>query len=108
MSHPAFGNYQPPKHSHTAKPRTNCKPQSDLYSSGSVIDNQTRSSLINPNHGADMTNLTTAFDALLKRHEAAPTKPFSLDTADEFLKEAYRIVRARPVCRFFLRWASPS
>jgi hypothetical protein len=44
-----------------------------------------------------MTNLTTAFDALLKRHEAAPTKPFSLDTADEFLKEAYRIVRARPV-----------
>jgi hypothetical protein len=40
-----------------------------------------------------MANLTTEFDALLKGHEAAPTKPFSPDTADEFLKEAYRIVR---------------
>lgn len=39
-----------------------------------------------------MANLTTAFDALLQGHEAGPTKPFSVDTADEFLKEAYRIV----------------
>lgn len=39
-----------------------------------------------------MANLTTAFNALLKGHEAPPTKPFSFDTADEFLKEAYRIV----------------
>jgi hypothetical protein len=39
-----------------------------------------------------MANLTSAFDALLKSHEAPSTKPFSLDTADEFLKEAYRIV----------------
>ncbi|KAK3306435.1 uncharacterized protein B0T15DRAFT_483809 [Chaetomium strumarium] len=38
-----------------------------------------------------MANLTTEFDALLKGHQAAPTKPFSPDTADEFLKEAYRI-----------------
>ncbi|KAL2138059.1 hypothetical protein VTI28DRAFT_7560 [Corynascus sepedonium] len=38
-----------------------------------------------------MANLTTAFNALLKGHEAPPTKPFSFDTADEFLKEAYRI-----------------
>ncbi|KAK4130622.1 hypothetical protein BT67DRAFT_452254 [Trichocladium antarcticum] len=38
-----------------------------------------------------MANLTTAFDTLLKGHEAAPTKSFSPDTADEFLKEAYRI-----------------
>ncbi|KAK4152057.1 hypothetical protein C8A00DRAFT_35277 [Chaetomidium leptoderma] len=38
-----------------------------------------------------MTNLTVAFDALLKGHEAPSTKAFSLDTADEFLKEAYRI-----------------
>ncbi|KAK3902080.1 hypothetical protein C8A05DRAFT_34236 [Staphylotrichum tortipilum] len=38
-----------------------------------------------------MANLTTAFNALLKGREAPPTKPFSLDTADEFLKEAYRI-----------------
>lgn len=41
-----------------------------------------------------MANLTTAFDALLKSREAAPTKPFGPDTADEFLKEAYRIVRS--------------
>ncbi|KAG7288221.1 hypothetical protein NEMBOFW57_007751 [Staphylotrichum longicolle] len=38
-----------------------------------------------------MSNLTAAFNALLKGHEAPPTKAFSLDTADEFLKEAYRI-----------------
>ncbi|KAK4121616.1 hypothetical protein N657DRAFT_647796 [Parathielavia appendiculata] len=38
-----------------------------------------------------MANLTSTFDALLKGHEVPPTKPFSLDTADEFLKEAYRI-----------------
>ncbi|KAL2133123.1 hypothetical protein VTI74DRAFT_2855 [Chaetomium olivicolor] len=38
-----------------------------------------------------MADLTTAFNALLKGHEAAPTKPFSPDTADAFLKEAYRI-----------------
>jgi hypothetical protein len=39
-----------------------------------------------------MADLTTAFNALLKDHEAAPTRRFSVDTADEFLKEAYRIV----------------
>ncbi|KAK4146546.1 uncharacterized protein C8A04DRAFT_34755 [Dichotomopilus funicola] len=38
-----------------------------------------------------MANLTTAFDAFLQGHEVPPTKPFSVDTADEFLKEAYRI-----------------
>ncbi|AEO55621.1 hypothetical protein MYCTH_2299642 [Thermothelomyces thermophilus ATCC 42464] len=38
-----------------------------------------------------MANLTTAFNSLLEGHEAPPTKSFSLDTADEFLKEAYRI-----------------
>ncbi|KAH6856977.1 hypothetical protein B0I37DRAFT_299946 [Chaetomium sp. MPI-CAGE-AT-0009] len=38
-----------------------------------------------------MADLTTAFNALLKGHEAPPTKSFGLDTADEFLKEAYRI-----------------
>ncbi len=41
---------------------------------------------------SNMANLTTSFNALLKGHESPPTKPFSLDTADEFLKEAYRIV----------------
>lgn len=40
-----------------------------------------------------MANLTASFDTLLKGHEAPCTKSFSLDTADEFLKEAYRIVR---------------
>ncbi|EGS21295.1 uncharacterized protein CTHT_0031490 [Thermochaetoides thermophila DSM 1495] len=39
----------------------------------------------------DMTNLTSDFDALLRGHQAAPTKPFDADTTDEFLKEAYRI-----------------
>ncbi|KAK0666463.1 hypothetical protein QBC41DRAFT_325642 [Cercophora samala] len=39
----------------------------------------------------DMADLTTAFNALLKGREAPPTRPFSLDTADEFLKEAHRI-----------------
>ena len=39
-----------------------------------------------------MADLTTTFNTLLKGHEAPPTKPFSADTADEFLKEAYRIV----------------
>lgn len=43
---------------------------------------------------ANMANLKTVFDTLLKGHEAAPTKSFSPDTADEFLKEAYRIVRS--------------
>lgn len=43
-----------------------------------------------------MADLTTAFNALLKGHEAPPTKSFGIDTADEFLKEAYRIVR--PPC----------
>ncbi|KAJ4300633.1 hypothetical protein N0V88_003318 [Collariella sp. IMI 366227] len=38
-----------------------------------------------------MADLTTAFNALLEGREAPPTKPFSSDTADEFLKEAYRI-----------------
>lgn len=43
-----------------------------------------------------MANLTTEFNALLKGHEAKPTKAFSPETADEFLKEAYRIVRSSP------------
>ncbi|KAK4097400.1 hypothetical protein N658DRAFT_500464 [Parathielavia hyrcaniae] len=38
-----------------------------------------------------MANLTSTFNGLLKSHEVPPTKPFSLETADEFLKEAYRI-----------------
>ncbi|KAL1841172.1 hypothetical protein VTJ49DRAFT_7341 [Mycothermus thermophilus] len=38
-----------------------------------------------------MANLTTEFNSLLKGREAKPTKPFALETADEFLKEAYRI-----------------
>ncbi|KAK4198353.1 syntaxin-18 [Triangularia verruculosa] len=38
-----------------------------------------------------MADLTTTFNALLKGHEAPPTKSFNLDTADEFLKEAHRI-----------------
>lgn len=44
---------------------------------------------------AHMADLTTAFNALLKGREAPPTKPFNLDTADEFLKEAHRIVCLR-------------
>lgn len=39
-----------------------------------------------------MANLTSTFNELLKGHDAPPMKPFSTDTADEFLKEAYRIV----------------
>jgi hypothetical protein len=39
-----------------------------------------------------MANLTAAFNGLLEGHDSSPTKTFSLDTADEFLKEAYRIV----------------
>ncbi|KAK0621720.1 hypothetical protein B0T17DRAFT_493823 [Bombardia bombarda] len=39
-----------------------------------------------------MADLTTAFNGLLKRHEAPPTRPFNLDmAADEFLKDAHRI-----------------
>ncbi|KAL2267848.1 hypothetical protein VTJ83DRAFT_5125 [Remersonia thermophila] len=40
-----------------------------------------------------MANLTTEFNTLLKGREAKPTntKPFAVETADEFLKEAYRI-----------------
>ncbi|KAK3943258.1 hypothetical protein QBC46DRAFT_44008 [Diplogelasinospora grovesii] len=39
-----------------------------------------------------MADLTSAFNALLKAHEAPPTrKRFSVDEIDEFLKEAYRI-----------------
>lgn len=40
-----------------------------------------------------MADLTASFNSLLKGHEAPSTRAFSLDTADEFLKEAYRIVR---------------
>lgn len=95
-----FGSHQPPQ------PQT-ATPHSDLYSS--VIDNETDTFTASapskqPNHGTDMTNLTTAFDALLKRHEAAPTKSFSLDTADEFLKEAHRIVRAFPCPSYSYVW----
>lgn len=39
-----------------------------------------------------MADLTSTFNGLLKGHDAPPTKPFTTDTADEFLKEAYRIV----------------
>ncbi|GAB1318587.1 SNARE-complex protein Syntaxin-18 N-terminal domain-containing protein [Madurella fahalii] len=38
-----------------------------------------------------MADLTASFNGLLKSHEAPSTKAFSLHTADEFLKEAYRI-----------------
>ncbi|KAK3956592.1 hypothetical protein QBC32DRAFT_330417 [Pseudoneurospora amorphoporcata] len=39
-----------------------------------------------------MANLTSTFNELLKGHDAPPTKPFTTAaTADEFLKEAYRI-----------------
>ncbi|KAK3318035.1 hypothetical protein B0H66DRAFT_532542 [Apodospora peruviana] len=38
-----------------------------------------------------MADLTTTFDSLLKQREAPPTKRFGTNTADEFLKEAYRI-----------------
>ncbi|KAL0472619.1 snare-complex protein syntaxin-18 N-terminus domain-containing protein [Neurospora intermedia] len=38
-----------------------------------------------------MADLTSTFNGLLKGHDAPPTKPFTTDTADEFLKEAYRI-----------------
>ncbi|KAK3389490.1 hypothetical protein B0H63DRAFT_99790 [Podospora didyma] len=38
-----------------------------------------------------MADLTKVFDGLLKGHEAAPTKRPSTETADEFLKQAYRI-----------------
>ena len=49
-----------------------------------------------------MANLTVTFNGLLKGHEAPPTRALDLDTADEFLKEAYRIV-SMPVC-FVLAW----
>lgn len=39
-----------------------------------------------------MADLSSTFNELLKGHDAPPTKPFTTDTADEFLKEAYRIV----------------
>ncbi|KAI1090300.1 hypothetical protein F5B19DRAFT_464114 [Rostrohypoxylon terebratum] len=39
-----------------------------------------------------MTDLTPVFNGFLKQHEASVTKrSFSLDTLDDFLKEAYRI-----------------
>ncbi|KAK0641999.1 hypothetical protein B0T16DRAFT_462023 [Cercophora newfieldiana] len=38
-----------------------------------------------------MADLTSDFNTLLKGHEAPPTKPYTLTTADEFLNEAYRI-----------------
>ncbi len=41
-----------------------------------------------------MADLIITFNGLLKEREASPIgkKPFDLDTIDEFLKEAYRIV----------------
>ena len=41
-----------------------------------------------------MTDITPAFNGILKGHEAAPArrKSFSIDNLDEFLKEAYKIV----------------
>ncbi|KAK7996705.1 D-lactate dehydrogenase [Apiospora arundinis] len=42
-----------------------------------------------------MTDLTPLFDTLLSQHKAAPTKrAFSVDSLDEFLKEAYKINQA--------------
>ncbi|KAK3991019.1 hypothetical protein QBC44DRAFT_324063 [Cladorrhinum sp. PSN332] len=38
-----------------------------------------------------MADLTTTFNTILKGHECSPTKQFTTNTADEFLKEAYRI-----------------
>jgi len=44
-----------------------------------------------------MLDLTPEFNALLKGHEARPTSgSYSPDQIDEFLKEAYRIVRLAP------------
>lgn len=41
-----------------------------------------------------MSDLTPSFNLLLKKHEAPAAKAsFNLDQIDEFLKEAYRIVR---------------
>jgi syntaxin 18 len=44
-----------------------------------------------------MSDLTPVLNELLKSHDARPTtRPsLSLKTIDEFLKEAYRIVRLR-------------
>ena len=46
-----------------------------------------------------MADLTKTFDSLLKGREAAPTKRPSTETADEFLKQAYRIVSGDPTSR---------
>jgi hypothetical protein len=44
-----------------------------------------------------MSDLTPAFNLLLKKHEAPAAKAgFNLEQVDEFLKEAYRIVRTPP------------
>jgi hypothetical protein len=39
-----------------------------------------------------MSDLTRAFNAILKAHEVHVDGSYSLDKVDEFLKEAYRIV----------------
>lgn len=45
-----------------------------------------------------MSDVTPAFNMLLKKHEAPAAKAsFNPDKIDEFLKEAYRIVSAHPL-----------
>lgn len=43
-------------------------------------------------------DLTPVFNEALRRHDKPPTKPhdFDLDSVEEFLKEAYRIVSCHP------------
>lgn len=50
-----------------------------------------------------MTDLTPTFNELLKQREAPPTKrSFNIDNINEFLKEAYRIVRSAPASSVLL------
>ncbi|KAF3066511.1 hypothetical protein GL218_08982 [Daldinia childiae] len=60
-----------------------------------------------------MTDLTPVFNGFLKQHEASITKrSFSLDTLDDFLKEAYRIATSlhadlRNIRQSYLSTAQP-
>jgi syntaxin 18 len=50
-----------------------------------------------------MSDLTPAFDGLLKQHEAPPTRgSFDIAQIDEFLKEAYKIVRISHLLKTFV------
>ena len=48
-----------------------------------------------------MTDISTSFDEILKQHNAhiSHHRRFQSDVLDEFLKEAYRIVRFTIACR---------